>query len=61
MRFLTLHKLLLTAVPVLALGFAGEASVVTISPNNILLIDGKRTFPIGFTMPPPAGRLDAGR
>ena len=57
MRFLTLHKLLLAAVPVLALGFAGEASVVTINLDNVLLIDGKRIFPIGFTMPPPLDGL----
>ena len=53
MRFLTLLKLLLAAVPVLALGFAGEASVVTINPDNVLLIDGKKVFPIGFIIPPP--------
>jgi hypothetical protein len=62
MRFLTLHKLLLAAVPVLARGFAGEASIVTISPDNVLLINGKKVFPIGFTMPPPVdGKTPEGR
>ena len=62
MRFLTLHTLLLAAVPIFALGFAGEASVVTINLDNVLLIDGKRIFPIGFTMPPPLdGKTPEGR
>lgn len=29
------------------------ASRVTISPELVLVIDGKKIFPIGFTMPPP--------
>ncbi len=29
-------------------------SKVTINPDQVLVIDGKKVFPIGFTMPPPA-------
>lgn len=29
------------------------ASQVTINSDQVLLIDGRKTFPIGFTMPPP--------
>ena len=31
----------------------GAASHVTIDANHVLVIDGKKVFPIGFTMPPP--------
>jgi hypothetical protein len=36
-----------------AVGCAAEASKVTISADQVLVIDGKKVFPIGFTMPPP--------
>ena len=31
---------------------AGRSSVVTINSDMVLVIDGKKVFPIGFTMPP---------
>ena len=38
------------------------ATKVSFTPDGILLIDGRPTFPIGFTMPPPPdGRTPTGR
>jgi hypothetical protein len=34
---------------------AGDRSRVAIDPDMALLADGKKVFPIGFTMPPPPG------
>lgn len=31
----------------------GRGSRVTIDPTGVLVIDGRKVFPIGFTMPPP--------
>jgi hypothetical protein len=37
-----------------SLGQAESASHVAINQDKVLVIDGQRVFPIGFTMPPPA-------
>jgi hypothetical protein len=42
----TLVMLIGTALP-------GTASQTTINSDRVLVIDGKKVFPIGFTMPPP--------
>lgn len=48
--------LLTTAPP------ARAGTKVSFSPEGILLVDGRPTFPIGFTMPPPPdGKTPAGR
>jgi hypothetical protein len=40
---------------------AADASKVTINADQVLVIDGKKVFPIGFTMPPPPdGRTPQG-
>lgn len=50
---------LLTAWPLLAAVLtsqpmvAAEGTKVTINSDQVLVIDGKKVFPIGFTMPPP--------
>ena len=53
MRFLTLPKLLLVAVSLLVAEFTAEASRVTINSDQVLVVDGKKVFPIGFSIPPP--------
>jgi hypothetical protein len=46
----------------LAFGLAASASQTTFDTNHVLVIDGKKIFPIGFTMPPPPeGRTPAGK
>ena len=41
---------------------AEAASHVTINSEHVLVIDGKKVFPIGFTMPPPAdGKTPSGK
>jgi hypothetical protein len=35
------------------MGTTHAASQVTINPDQVLVIDGRKVFPIGFTMPPP--------
>ena len=43
-------------------GSAADASNVTIDSDNVLVIDGRKVFPIGFTMPPPQdGKTPDGR
>lgn len=40
----------------------GDGSKVVVGPNGVLVVDGKPTFPIGFTMPPPPdGKTPDGR
>ena len=39
-----------------------SGSQVTINHDTVLVIDGKKVFPIGFTMPPPPdGKAPNGR
>ena len=41
---------------------AAEGSKVTINADRVLVIDGKKVFPIAFTMPPPPdGKTPAGK
>ena len=43
-------------------GTAAETSKVTINADQVLVIDGKKIFPIAFTMPPPPdGRTPPGK
>jgi hypothetical protein len=45
----------------LAAGSAVRAAQVTIGPHNVILVDGKPAFPIGFTKgPPPGSKTPAG-
>jgi len=45
----------------LAYSTPGAASVVTTNSDHVLVIDGQRTFPIGFTTaPPPDGKTPEG-
>lgn len=43
----------LISILLLASATAYAASHVSINPDQVLVIDGKKAFPIGFTMPPP--------
>src|SRR5262245_47483504 len=46
----------------LAVSSAVGASHVTINADGALVIDGRKVFPIGFTMPPPPdGKAPDGR
>jgi hypothetical protein len=51
-RFIPRLRALLLASALLAAAAMG-ASHVTINADGALVIDGKKVFPIGFTMPPP--------
>jgi hypothetical protein len=49
-------------VLLLAFEVRAKPSHVTINSDQVLVIDGKKTFPIGFTMPPPPeGRTPQGK
>jgi hypothetical protein len=42
-------------------GLAAEPSRVVVDADRVLVVDGKKTFPIGFTMPPlPDGKTPSG-
>src|SRR4051794_10560495 len=46
----------------LAAADAVGGSKVSIDPHRVLVIDGKKVFPVGFTMPPPPdGKTPAGK
>jgi hypothetical protein len=61
MQFLSLRGLLAAAL-CLGASWAGAASHVTINSDLVLVIDGRKVFPIGFTTPPPPeGRTPEGR
>lgn len=34
---------------------SAQSSKITLNEDGVLLVDGKKVFPIGFTMPPPPG------
>lgn len=53
MRFLTLLSLSAAAIPACTPSFASAASHVTINSDLVLVVDGRKVFPIGFTTPPP--------
>ncbi|MGI8601619.1 MAG: hypothetical protein ACR2OZ_01335 [Verrucomicrobiales bacterium] len=58
---LSLSRSLLGGV-IFLLTSAAQASKVTIDHDGLLVIGGKKVFPIGFTMPPPPdGKTPAGR
>ncbi len=61
-----LLPVLIAGAALLAIPPAGGAqapgSRVSIDPTGALVIDGKKVFPIGFTMPPPPdGKTPAGK
>src|SRR5437016_5842228 len=40
-------------VPAIAFAEGTGTAVVKINPDNVLTVNDKKVFPIGFTMPPP--------
>ena len=51
-----------TAALLLLCGFSAAGARATINADQVLVIDGQKVFPIGFTMPPPPdGRTPAGQ
>src|SRR3954452_21913644 len=54
--------ILVSAVPLLTFSSSGAASIATINSDQVLVIDGRKIFPIGFTSPPPPeGKTPEGR
>jgi hypothetical protein len=53
MRFLMLCNLSLSAACLFRGGLMAAPSRVTINPDRVLMINGQKVFPIGFTTPPP--------
>jgi hypothetical protein len=51
--FLSLGLWSMLAAPNRALAQTSGGNVVTINPDNVLVINGRKVFPIGVTMPPP--------
>src|SRR5580704_12824888 len=47
------YWLLLTIVMSHAVSSQGQGSVVTVDTNNVLVINGQKVFPIGFSPGPP--------
>lgn len=58
---LLVSSLLIAAAPVLSHAAPGAGTVVTINPNQVLVVNGQEVFPIGFTTaPPPDGKTPEG-
>ena len=53
MRFVILRSLCLAATWLFGSALTAAASVVTIDSDLVLVINGQKVFPIGFTTPPP--------
>src|ERR1017187_6177550 len=62
MRFLTLCNLYFAATWLFSLALTAAPSRVAINSDRVLVINGQKVFPIGFTTPPPPdGRTSEGK
>ena len=62
MRFLILCNLSLAATWLFSATLTAAPSRVTINSDRVLVINGEKVFPIGFTTPPPPeGRTSEGK
>jgi hypothetical protein len=48
-----MRSLLFILIPVCLISADALAAKCTINEDMVFVIDGKKVFPIGFTMPPP--------
>jgi len=53
MRFKTILLLLLVRAALTAQAQIPAGNHITINADNVLVINGRKTFPIGFTLAPP--------